>query len=47
MANTVEIPDDLILPQPRDEHERQLYLAIQDWARQVRIALYKVDESLP
>lgn len=47
MANQVEIPNDLILPEPRDEHERQVYNNFRDWATQVRIALEKINELLP
>lgn len=47
MANQIEIPDDIILPEPRDERERQLFNGIRDWTTQIRIALDKINELLP
>ena len=41
-----EIPGDLILPEPKDEKERELYRTLQDWSKAVIIALLAISEEL-
>lgn len=43
----VEIPGELILPEPRDERERDLFNALQDNQRQMISALLKISSLLP
>lgn len=47
MANTIEVPDELILPTPKDDRERDLFNALQDAHRQITIALIKINSLLP
>lgn len=42
----VEIPGDLILPEPRNDRERQIFLALQDQHRQIIAALIKISSLL-
>lgn len=42
----VQIPGELILPEPRDERERQIFLAIQDQHRAIVIALSQISELI-
>ena len=40
------IPGDLILPEPRDDRERELYRTLQDWTNSVRVALLAISYDL-
>ncbi len=42
----VEIPGELILPEPRDEKERQLFMTLQDQHRQLIAALSQISALL-
>jgi hypothetical protein len=42
----IEIPEDLILPEPRDDRERQIFNALQDAHRQLSIALRTIAEII-
>lgn len=43
----VDIPEDLILPEPRDNHERDVFNAIQDKFREYKICLEKAISLIP
>ncbi len=43
----VEIPGELVLPQPRDQQEQELYYALQESHRQMVSALLKISALLP
>jgi len=43
----VEVPQVLNLPQPRDEHERQLFLALIEQNRKIVESLEKIVSLLP
>lgn len=47
MPNTADIPGELILPQPRDEYETQLFLALQEQHRQILACLIQINSVLP
>lgn len=47
MANEVEIPGELILPEPRDQWERDLVNSLQERDRQWAVALLKISSLLP
>ena len=42
----VDIPGDLILPEPKNDRERDIFNAIQDAFRQQNIALRQISELL-
>lgn len=47
MANSADIPGELILPQPRDEYEKALFLALQEQHRQIIKCLIEINAALP
>ncbi len=42
----VQIPGELILPEPQNERERQLFLMLQDQHRQIISALSQISELI-
>lgn len=42
----IEIPGDLNLPEPRDDHERQVYYAIQEKFRQITTAMQEMSDLI-
>ncbi len=42
----IEVPEDLILPAPRDKHEEDLYNALQNAHRQLANALRQLAEPI-
>jgi hypothetical protein len=44
---TIEIPDDMIFPEPRDEKERMLFRALQEYLTQLKQALIEIESKLP
>lgn len=42
----IEIPGDLILPEPRDEQERQVYSALIEKIRELTTAIQEISELI-
>lgn len=43
----VEVPEDLILPEPKDDHERDTFNAIQDKFLEYKICIEKAISLIP
>lgn len=44
---TINIPDDIIFPQPRDEQEVILFKVLSDYFTQIRQTLSEIESKLP
>lgn len=44
---TIDMPDEVIFPPPRDEQEKQLYRSLQEYFTQLKQALIEIESKLP
>lgn len=45
MSLGVELPDDIILPAPRDKQEEELYRVLNDYFTQLRQSLIEINDK--
>jgi len=43
---TIEIPNDIMLPLPRDEHDVELYSSLKDYFTKLRQTLIEIESKL-